>query len=56
MKKLVILLVTGALVFSLAACGKKAEETAPAPAPAPAPAAPEAPAQSPAMGGMSTAK
>jgi predicted small lipoprotein YifL len=55
MKKLVILLATGALVFSLAACGKKAEETAPAPAPA-APAAPEAPAQSPAMGGMSTAK
>ena len=55
MKKLVILLATGALVFSLAACGKKAEETAPAPPPAPA--APEAPAQTaPAMGGMSTAK
>jgi hypothetical protein len=55
MKKLVILLATGALVFSLAACGKKAEETAPAPAPAPA--APAAPATTaPAMGGMSTAK
>ena len=41
-------------VALLAACGKKAEETAPAPTPAPA--APAAPAETPAMGGMSTAK
>lgn len=52
-KTLVALLVSGALVFVLAACGKKAEEPAPAPAPteqAPAPAAPAAP-----MGGATTA-
>ena len=54
-KTLVALLVSGALVFVLAACGKKAEEPAPAPAPteqapAPAPAAPGAP-----MGGATTA-
>ncbi len=50
MKKLVVLLASGALVLSLASCGKKAEEPAPAPAPteAPAPAAP-------AMGGSTTA-
>ncbi len=54
-KTLVALLVSGALVFALAACGKKAEEPAPAPAPteqapSPAPAAPGAP-----MGGATTA-
>ena len=51
MKTFAALLVSGALMFSLAACGKKAEETAPAPAPAPA----EAPATAPAMGGATTA-
>ena len=49
MKTFAALMVTGALMFSLAACGKK--EEAPAPAPAPA----EAPAQAPAMGGATTA-
>ena len=49
MKTFAALLVSGALMFSLAACGKKAEETAPAPAPA------EAPAAAPAMGGATTA-
>ena len=48
MKTLAALLVSGALVLSLAACGKKQEE---APAPAPAPAAPAAPT----MGGATTA-
>ncbi|HEY3347399.1 MAG TPA: hypothetical protein VGK71_07230 [Nitrospirota bacterium] len=55
MKKLVLLLVSGMLVFSLAACGKKAEETAPV---APAESAPAAPAPAPtapAMGGATTA-
>jgi uncharacterized lipoprotein YbaY len=58
MKKLVVLLASGALVLALASCGKKAEEPAPAPsAPAmggtttTAPAAPAAPA----MGGTTTA-
>ncbi len=51
MKTLAALLVSGALVLSLAACGKKEEAPAPAPAPteAPAPAAP-------AMGGATTAQ
>ncbi len=53
MKTFAALLVSGALMFSLAACGKKAEE--PAPAPAPAPAEAPAPAQAPAMGGATTA-
>ena len=51
MKTIAALLVSGALMFSLAACGKKAEETAPAPAPAEAPATTPAPA----MGGATTA-
>ena len=46
MKKIVLVLVAGALVFSLAACGKKEEAPAPVPAASPAPAAP--------MGGMTS--
>jgi ABC-type phosphate transport system substrate-binding protein len=53
MKKLVVLLASGALVLALASCGKKAEEPAPA-APAMGGATTAAPA-APAMGGSTTA-
>ena len=53
-KMLAAPLTSGALLFALAACGKKAEE--PAPAPAPTEQAPaQAPDQAPAMGGATTA-
>ena len=55
-KTLVALLVSGALVFALAACGKKAEEPAPAPAPTEqAPASPDPAAPGAPMGGATTA-
>jgi predicted small lipoprotein YifL len=52
MKTFAALMVSGALMFSLAACGKKEE---PAPAPAPAPAEAPATTPAPAMGGATTA-
>ena len=48
MKKIIALVLSLALVFSLCACGKKAETPAPAPAETPAPAAPTAAPETPA--------
>ena len=49
MKKLFAMMLSAAMMLSLASCGSKTEEPAPAPAPAPAPEAsqpaPEAPAE-----------